>query len=681
MKSYAGFACLLAFFASVAQAGGIQTDNVTLLDPIEIRGQVLAGSADSATQGIVTAAQLENRPRLRTGDVLEVVPGLLATQHSGGGKANQYFLRGFNLDHGTDFSTQVLGMPVNMPSHGHGQGYTDLNFIIPELISTLRYRKGPYYAENGDFSSAGSAHIEYVSSLARPLLEIGIGEDSYRRLLGAGSFRAGTGSLLYALELARLDGPWEVPEDLRRINGVLRYSRDNASISFMGYDNRWTATDQIAQRAVQTGGLGRFGSLDASDGGESYRYSLSADWQRSGEQSAYEARAFFVRSSLNLFSNFTYFLDDPVNGDQFEQVDQRNILGFSLNGEWHREWWGRHVHQQVGLQARRDDIGEVGLHRSVQRVRSSTTRDDEVLQSSLGLHYSADVEWLPWLRSVTGLRADFYDFQVDSSIAANSGDAEDHLYSPKLSLIFGPWKNSEIFINAGRGFHSNDARGTTISLDPADPTLSTAANPVDPLVRSQGHELGLKTLLFGNLQSSLSFWRLDLDSELLFVGDAGNTEASRPSRRQGVEFANYYTPIAGVILDADITWSRARFTDGDAAGERIPGAIERTASLGLSIDRPVWSGGLRLRYFGPRPLIEDNSVRSTTSTLLNLRVGYRLSPNYRLALDAFNLLDREVSDIEYFYESQLAGEAAPMADIHFHPAEPRTLRLSIQGRF
>jgi hypothetical protein len=672
-------AVLATVVVSVAQAGGIQGDTATPLDPVSVTGT--AGSADSATQGTVLSAQFDHRPRLRAAELLEVVPGLIVTQHSGGGKANQYFLRGFNLDHGTDFATTVLGMPVNLPTHGHGQGYTDLNFVIPELVSSLRYRKGPYYAENGDFASAGSAQIDYFSVIERPFIEAGLGADSYGRVLGVGSFKTGGGDLLYALELARQDGPWEVPEDLRRLNAVLRYTRGNASVTAMAYDNRWTATDQIPLRAVRSGMLDRFGSLDASDGGESNRYSLSASWQRRNEETATQVHAYFVRSALDLFSNFTYFLDDPADGDQFEQVDVRNILGFSLDHTWHREWFGRHVHQRAGLQGRRDDIGEIGLHRSVRRQRLSTTRQDEVVQGSLGAHYSLDMEWLPWLRTVTGVRADFYEFDVDSDIAANSGVADDHLYSPKFALVLGPWAHTEFFLNAGRGFHSNDARGTTITFDPADPALTTPARHVDALVRSEGYEVGVKALWLEGLQTSLALWRLDLESELLFVGDAGNTEASRPSRREGIEFANYWTPTHGVIVDADLAVSRARFTDSGAAGDRIPGSIERTASVGVTAEAGNWSGGLRLRYFGPRPLIEDDSVRSSTSTLVSLRLGYRLSPRIQLAMDALNLFDREVSDIEYFYESQLAGEPAAVADVHLHPAEPRTLRLSLRGHF
>lgn len=679
-------ATLMLVAVGNAVAGGIQSDVTAVLDTVEVSGSALPGSADSATQGIVLAAQLENRPLLRTGELLEVVPGLIVTQHSGDGKANQYFLRGFNLDHGTDFATTVAGMPVNLPTHAHGQGYSDLNFVIPELVSLIRYRKGPYYAVTGDFSSAGSAQMQYVDTLDAVRVDASLGDYGYRRLLGANSSALGSGNLLYALELAQQDGPWDVPENQRRINGVLRYTHDADSghygITLMGYDGRWTSTDQIPERAVSAGTLDRYGSLDPSDGGLSHRYSLSLDWQRGDERQATQANAYFIRYGLQLYSNFTYFLDDASNGDQFEQADQRSIAGFNLSHEWHGDLAGRHVHQNVGLQLRYDGIGNVGLYRTRARERLSTTREDEVAQGSAGLHYSADIEWLPWLRSIAGLRADAYRFDVDSSIAANSGTASDHRYSPKLSLVFGPWAQTELFANAGRGFHSNDARGTTITLDPSDPTLSTPAQRVDPLVRSTGYEFGAKTLIVPGLQSSLSLWRLDLDSELLFVGDAGNTEPSRPSRRQGIEWANYYSPRAGLILDADAAWSRARFIDDDAAGDRIPGAIERTASLGVSVeDLAGFFGGLRLRYFGPRPLIEDDSVRSASSTLLNLRAGYVLTPQLRIALDVFNLLDRQVDDIEYFYESRLQGESTGVEDQHFHPAEPRGLRLSMQGRF
>ncbi|AXQ28308.1 TonB-dependent receptor [Solimonas sp. K1W22B-7] len=677
-------AAILVLASGGAAAGGLQTADPVELAPVEVSASAEDTQRSSASEGTATAEQLANRPRLRPGELLEIVPGLIVTQHSGDGKANQYFLRGFNLDHGTDFRTTVAGMPVNMPTHGHGQGYTDLSFVIPELVSSIEYRKGAYYAEEGDFSAAGAAHLELMNQLPRPLATLELGEDGYRRLLGAGSGKLGEGRLLAALEASTQDGPWTVPEDTEKYNALLRYGFSNDagswSVTGMAYSNRWTATDQIPQRVVDSGQIGRYDSLDDSTGGDSHRTSLSLDWARGGEQSETRATAYFVDYDLDLFSNFTYFLDNPVDGDQFEQVDQRRYGGLGLVHERHGEWLGRHMHQRVGLDLRYDDIGEVGLHRTAQRQRLSTVREDGVEQLSAGAWYSNGIEWNPAFRSVLGLRADHYRVDVDSDNAANSGKDDDAIVSPKLSLIWSPLAKTSIFLNGGYGFHSNDARGATITVVPGS-NPPEPADKVDLLVRAKSYELGLQTRPLPALQTALTLWQLDLDSELLFIGDAGNTEATRPSRRQGIEFSNYWTPRRGLIVDADIAWSRPRFDDGNP-DDRIPGAIERTASLGVVLnDWRGWFGGARLRYLGSRPLLEDDSERSSSSTLVNLRGGYAFSPRLRLALDVFNVFDREVNDIEYYYTSKIPADDPLFPDgrddRHFHPAEPRAVRLGL----
>jgi outer membrane receptor protein involved in Fe transport len=294
------------------------------------------------------------------------------------------------------------------------------------------------------------------------------------------------------------------------------------------------------------------------------------------------------------------------------------------------------------------------------------------------------VQWHEKFRSILGLRGDFHRFEVKADRPENSGRRRDHIFSPKLALVFGPWARTEYYANAGYGFHSNDARGVTLRVnpDPRDPGFLGAAQPVSPLVRARGYEIGLRSAVVPTLHTALALWRLDLDSELLFVGDAGTTEASRPSRRTGIEWSAAWTPLPWLTLDADVALSRARFRDDDSPGDRIPGAIERTASLGVSVDGLAhWSGSLRLRHCGPRPLTEDNAVRSPSSTLVNLRLGYRFDRNLRLTLDVLNLFDRKVSDIDYFYESRLPGEAAPVADLHTHPAEPRSVRLALRASF
>ena len=663
-----------------------QGDEPVQLPPIEVieRYDSLIGIGDSATEGRVGPEQIESRPLLRPGEVLETVPGVIITQHSGAGKANQFFLRGFNLDHGTDFATSVAGIPVNFPTHGHGQGYTDLNFVIPEIIGGIDYRKGPYFADEGDFSAAGAAHIDYTDALPHNLVQFTGGSYDYYRGLLAGSTALAAGQVLGAFEVFDNDGPWDQPDEYRRYNGVLRYSRGDAlngfNLTAMGYGGDWNATDQVPRRAVDSGLIGRFGALDESDGGHTHRYSASGEWRRSTADSATHVHGYFLDYGLNLFSNFTFFLDDPVNGDQFEQEDRRQVYGLSGHHSWFPTWGGLDIENTVGLQIRYDDIGSVGLFNTRERRRLSTTRKDQVNQVSVSPYVQNRTRWHPKFRTVAGLRGDYYDFDVDSDDPRNSGTANDGLASPKLSLIFGPWFDTEYYINLGYGFHSNDGRGATTTVDPksGDPV-----EPVDPLVRAEGFDVGARTALVPDLDSTLSFWLLDLDSELLFIGDAGTTEASRPSRRYGVEWTNYYRPLPWLTFDADFSFSKARFSDDDPAGDHIPGAVETVIAAGVTIDDlKGFFGGLRVRYFGPRPLIEDDSARSSSTTLLNADIGYKLRDDLHLGVEIFNLLDSEDSDIEYFYASRLAGEpAAGVDDIHFHPVEPRSARVTMSLSF
>jgi hypothetical protein len=652
----------------------------TNLADVERPAENVVGVAQSASQGAITARQLEARPVMRTGEVLETVPGVVISQHSGEGKANQYYLRGFNLDHGTDFSTTVAGLPVNMPTHGHGHGYSDLNFLIPELISGVQYSKGPYFADQGDFATAGAANINYTNTLARPIVRLGGGGQGFGRALVAASTTAGTGTVLGAVEVQHNDGPWHEPDDFQKVNALVRFTQGDAlngfSITGMGYRGTWDSTDQVPRRAIDDGRIGRYGTIDATDGGDSYRYSGSVEWQRTRNNASTKVSAFGLAYDLNLFSNFTYFLDDPVNGDQFRQADHRFVSGAKVTHRRLGQWGSRPVQNVVGVQLRHDAIGNVGLYHTVARQPLETIREDRVGQTSAGGFVQNETQWTPWLRTLAGLRVDGYRFDVTAGEALNSGTDHAGLVSPKGGAVFGPWQGTEFYVNGGFGFHSNDARGATITIDPA---TGEPAQRVTPLARARGAEVGVRSVRVPHLQSSLSVWTLNLDSELIFVGDAGNTEAGRPSHRYGLEFANYYSPTSWLTLDLDLSLSRARFTDIDPAGDVIPGAVSTVVQGGVTVDsvKNVF-GSVRWRYFGPRALIEDDSVRSQATSLVNLEAGYKFSRSLRLAVDVFNALDARHSDIDYFYASRLPGEpAGGIDDVHLHPTLPRTARLSL----
>jgi TonB dependent receptor-like, beta-barrel/TonB-dependent Receptor Plug Domain len=647
------------------------------------RRENLMGIAGSANEGTTGREDLERRPKLRAGELVETVPGAIATQHSGGGKANQYFLRGFNLDHGTDFAVSVAGMPVNMPTHGHGQGYADLNFLIPELVERARYRKGPYFAEVGDFSSAGGVDFDLVRSIPEGAVSLTLGSFDFQRAMVAGSLEAAGGHLTGALEYYHYDGPWERPDDYGRWNGYLGYARGDVvqgwSVAAMGSDGEWLATDQIPNRAVEEGLVDRYGLIDPGPRGSTSRYSVSGEVHHGSESSLTSLSGYAINYDFDLFSNFTYFLDDPENGDQFEQVDDRWIYGLDLDHRWSGHLGARHHDSAVGLDLRYDDIAN-GLYRTSDLVRTFTTREDNVRQIGGGLWGETWIALTPELRLNLGLRADYYRAEVDAFREVNSGSADAWMLNPKFSVVWRPWASAEFSFNAGSGFHSNDARGATIRVDP---TTGEPVEAVDPLVRATGFDAGLRVFTPGGYHGTVTAFWLELDSELLFVGDAGITEPSRPSRRVGIEWTNVWQISRFIGIDLDVTLTDAEFTDDDPAGDEIPGAIVATIASGITLsDLGRWSASLRLRYFSGGPLIEDGSVDWGPTVLVNGMVGFQASKHLRLALEGFNLLNRKDDDIAYYYASRLNGEPAEgIEDIHFHPMEKPSVRVTAMWQF
>ncbi len=671
---------LLSSMPCMVIAAGIPT-----LKEMIVRGNAreLIGSANSATEGTVLKHQLDLRTVYRPGELLETVPGLIVTQHSGEGKANQYFLRGFNLDHGTDLRITVDGMLVNQRSHGHGQGWADTNFIIPELMGNLQYLKGPYHASQGDFSSAGAVTMSYVDKLPKGIASYGLGEQGFMRGLVAKSHEVGQGNVLYAVELLTKDGPWIKHEDFKKFNTVLRYSQDTGTTKFnvtaMGYGGNWNSTDQIPARGVAGGIVPRLGTIDPSSGGESHRFSLSTALRHAGRFGVTDFNLYTLHSNLALFSNFTYFLDDPFNGDQFSQRDKRFQSAMNVSHMWINKIAGLEVENTVGVQFQNDVIDN-GLLSTKERQTLSITRKDHINQNSIGIFYHNSIQWFEKFRSVAGVRSDYYWFDVNSNLSTNSGNRYDSMTNPKLGLIFGPWAQTEFYFNYGSGFHSNDARGTTSTVDPKS---GEVINRVHPLVRSTGYEVGFRTAIIPGLQASFAAFRLDLDSELLFVGDAGTTEASRPSRREGFEASLFYMPTDWLTIDVDYALARARFSDVDPSGHHIPGAIRGVGKLAVSVDNigPLF-GSMQLRYFGKRPLIEDNSVQSDHTVTLNGQIGYKIGNNVRVILQGFNLLNTHAHAIDYYYTSRLPGEpAAGLNDVHFHPIESRSLRVNLVANF
>jgi outer membrane receptor protein involved in Fe transport len=669
-------ACVESAAAEEAEAG--DADGEAIMEVVTIYGRSieLIGEAYAASEGTVGYADFEDRPLSRVGELVEVIPGVIATQHSGEGKANQYFLRGFNLDHGTDFSVAVDGTPVNLRSHGHGQGYLDLNFIIPEIVERVDFRKGPYRASNGDFSAAGSARYVTMDRLDHNFVELAVGEFGFfRGVIGVDHQLTENTSVLAALEIKRYDGPWVLEQNLEKTNALVKVNHDRGpwefEASFRAYESEWIATDQVPLRAVTSGLIDRFGFIDDDLGGETSRYGFNSDvsyTHGSGDQTQLEF--YFVDYDFELFSNFTYFLDDPVNGDEFEQVDTRRYYGGGLK---HIKSLTDRLNAVAGVDLRYDDITDVGLFRTAGRERLSTVRQDQIEQFSVGGWVELEYSPTDNLRATLGLRGDFFSADVlDVENGFNSGRATDGLFSPSIGLAWQPRDDFEFYANYGRGFHSNDARGATTNFDPVS---SLATETVPLLVKADGAELGARWE-DGPFRASLAAFYLDLESELVFVGDAGGTEVNDGSRRFGVETSFFWQPVDWFVADISGAWTDAEFTNSDSIPNSVPfvlggGMVASFGDLGLSA---------RLRHFGSAPLIEDGSARSSPTTLVNIGANYDFR-HFTFSAELLNVFDAQDADITYFFESQLAGEPAPVADFHFRPVEPRQFRFSVRYSF
>jgi Carboxypeptidase regulatory-like domain/TonB-dependent Receptor Plug Domain/TonB dependent receptor len=749
---------------------------------VQGREDDLIGIADSATQGTVGAKEIQDRPILRSGEILETVPGLIITQHAGGGKANQYFLRGFNLDHGTDFAIFLDGMPLNLPSHAHGEGYSDMNIVIPEFVKRLNFEKGPYYADVGNYSSAGAAHLEYFKTLPENFFKVEGGMYGYGRAAFGASQKLGRGNLLYGGEEYYYNGPWKHPDAYNKINGLLTYSQgddaNGVSITAHAYHGKWNSSDQIPVTAIPL--VGFFGALNPADGGHSQRYSLQGEWHRQGANSESSVMAYVFYYDLNLFSDFTYYLTDYQKGDQFNQQDRRWVGGLDAHHTIFSTWLGRKMGNTFGVQLRKDWINN-GLYRSDNRARTTktdyyatgitfyspssttlptcipttttitlpngtttattttvpntcptlpaTTERDNFTDLIVSFYAENKIQWGNKFRSVVGLRGDDERFAVTSLAysapvnAANSGTATKFLPSPKASLIFGPWANTEFYVQGGFSFHSNDGRGTTQTVQtvsPDNPYPNTPVAKIPPLVQTKGGEIGVRTVAVPHLQSTLSLWYLHSNSELQQDGDTGTTVASeQSSNRYGIEWANYYTPGEHWAFDFDIADSRALFTQidpDDAAqsvvngnvtttyvnsagntvvnsfvdnvlqsgpgGKVVPEAVEVVISSGITLhDYRGFSSSLRLRYFGPRDLTSDGIYRSQATALLNGEVGYQIHKEWHVSAELLNLLNRRDHDIDYAYTSRITPTGTPAFTDVFHPVEPFLVRFWLVRTF
>jgi outer membrane receptor protein involved in Fe transport len=635
------------------------------------RSLELVGTAQAASEGTVAGADLLVRPMLRVAELLEAVPGMVAVQHSGSGKANQFFLRGFNLDHGFDFTTYVDGVPWNLRSHGHGQGYLDVNGLLPETVDRIDYRKGPYRADVGDFAMAGASFITTIDRLDAPFAALESGERGWLRLAGGGTIELEDGATLTGLmQRQHYDGPWELAEGLEHTSLWGKYRRPtdfgSLAVTLSAYEGDWHPTEQIPERAIGTSVCeDAFCVLDPTADGNTERWIASVQL----ESDLWRASAYAQYYDWFMQSNPTY--DFQIN-----QFDERWTTGGRYERTVHES---ANVAVTVGGELRHDDIGDVGLDEYDAGEFVSNISHNSIQETSLGVFVEANWFATDRLRLMAGLRADAYEFDATAKTPGSfEGRASDSLTSPKIGVAYTINDNVELYGNWGEGFHSNDARGVVNPLD-----------PVAGLAPGTGYEAGARFEL-GAVKLTSSYWWLNLDSELIFVGDSNSVEPRGASRREGYELTAFWQPTEWLGIDAVYTGSRARYVD-NPEGLRIEGSLEHAGQLGISAVKDKWEASLRFRYLGEYALVPDNSQRAEAETTVGLRGAYTAGKATWYA-DLLNVFDADGKDIVYWYEAYVDGLDPPgltSADIDCgatncrlsRAEEPRTLRVGVKVRF
>lgn len=651
-------------FASAEEAVAELNSGNTAVEEVIIfgRGENLIGKAEAASEGSVGGDDLLVRPMLRVADLLEAVPGMIAAQHSGSGKANQYFLRGFNLDHGTDFTTYVDDVPWNLRTHGHGQGYLDVNGLIPEIVERIDYRKGTYRAEAGDFSMAGSGHFKSISGLDQPFIAIESGNYAWSRLAGGGTTDLSDGKLTLIGQYKTYDGPWQLPENLQHGSVWGKYSEKTDygtwNLSLSGYHATWHPTEQTPENGFGTANCkDKFCSLDLTAFGKTDRWILTSNW--SGDD--WRATLYGQFYNWHMLSNATY-----TDDGQIDQFDKRNIFG----GRYERNLIeSDSVDLLVGGEWRYDQINKVGLNSTQAGKFIANISNNKVDENSLGLYTEATWKPIQKLRLTAGLRGDIYDLAVDANTGSgdqtNTGDDTDNILSPKLGAAFTLTDTVELYANWGQGFHSNDARGVV-----------NKETSVPALVRGTGYEGGMR-FEQGSFKISAAYWWLNLSSELIFVGDSNSVEPKGGANRQGYELVAFWRPVQWLGIDAVYTGSKARNSDPEEAGGKyVEGAVENAGEIGIAATRNGWEVSARLRYLGDYPLLPDNSERAKGETMLNLRLAYDFE-KFTVYGELLNALDHEGKDIVYFYENVFDPEGGRVS----RAEEPRSLRVGLKYKF
>ena len=694
----------------------IPSDDVIELKRVLVMAERVYSAASSKS---IREFDLNVRPVSTAQDMLQLSPGLIIAQHAGGGKAEQIFLRGFDADHGTDVAISSDGMPVNMVSHGHGQGYADIHFAIPELVDSIEVFKGPYFARYGNFSTAGTIQFRTKDWIESNIIKIEGGSFSTQKLTGIFELPSTDENFnaYLAGQFYNTDGPVEEDQGLQRLNVFGKFHThltkgSKLSLSASSFSSAWDASGQIPQRAVESGLISRFGSIDNLEGGQTSRQNFNLMYSAIGESgSNFLIQPYFSQYNFKLFSNFTFFLENPDAGDMIEQTDQRTVYGLNTEYQFEHSMFSMQSSTTFGGGFRSDDIA-VSLWHSPNRRRLTQRVNSGIVERNLFLWAQKEFIVNPKLRFQLGLRGDYFTFNVEDFLDTSndetmglphaSGYAQDATLNPKINIVYSLFESSDFFLNVGTGFHSNDARDVVI-----EKTVSTLArtytdqglsgeqintrltdenfNPehagISTLPRAIGGELGTRQRLFDRFNIGVACWWLDLAEELVFVGDAGETEISGASRRIGIDIEGRAQILSWLWFDADVNLSRGIFVNEPSSANQIPLAPRLTSTGGLTATHPSGiKGSIRYRHVGDRPANEDGSVTAEGYTIINLGLSYVFNP-FTYFISVENLFDVDWNEAQFDTESRLANELEPVSEIHFTPGTPLNLQVGISYQF
>ena len=631
------------------------------------------------TVSTISRLDLNVTPVNSSQEVLRKVPGLFIGQHAGGGKAEQIFLRGFDIDHGTDISISVDGMPVNMVSHAHGQGYSDLHFVIPETINKIDFGKGAYYAKTGDFNTAGYVEFKTRDYLKESSISFSVGQFNTLRTVGLFDLMKNTKNqnAYVALEYIATDGPFESPQNFNRLNLFGKYvmfspDNDKLTLSASHFTSRWDASGQIPQREVDNGNITRFGAIDDTEGGETERTNFNITFNKYiNDNTTLNTNAFYSHYAFELYSNFTFFLEDPINGDQIKQKEDRHIFGANTSINYSTYLGETEFNLTTGLGIRHDKVDDVELSKTLNRTTTlENIQLGDINQNNIDAFVNAEFEFGK-LKIAPALRLDYFKFLYNDALQTDYKTQSETktILSPKLNFYYNAKDNLQLYLKSGIGFHSNDTR------------VVVANGGEDILPRSYGADLGTVWKPYSKLVINSALWYLFLEQEFVYVGDAGIVEPSGKTRRYGLDLGLRYQMNDWLFLDADATLTNARSIDDPEGENYIPLAPDFTLTSGLSIDNlNGFSGGLRLRYLDDRAANEDNSIVAEGYTVADLNINYTFD-NITLGLAVENLFDVDWNETQFATESRLQNEAQSVEEIHFTPGTPFFVKGTVTYKF